>query len=67
MSVEDEPTDFNIISKPAYITFVCPHCDISVKVDFDLVDEPQSWSDDWGYIECPSCEEQVKLDRYEYM
>ena len=67
MSVKDEPADFNIISEPTHITFICPHCNISAAVDFGLVDEPRSWSDDWGYIECPSCEEQVRLGEYEYM
>ena len=48
---------FHIDVKPVSVTFTCPHCGREV---------PECWGDDWGYVECPDCEMEVKLGDYEY-
>ena len=57
---------FHIDVKPVAGTFTCPHCGIEVTVPWRELDVPECWSDDWGYVECPDCEMEVKLGDYEY-
>lgn len=58
-------TDFYINQKPVSITFECPHCDYDVIIDWDNLDVPDSWSDDWGEVECPHCGKTVLLGDYD--
>lgn len=62
---EQEPVDFYIHQRPVYISFECPHCLMDVEIDWGDVDVPDSWSDDWGYVECPYCEKEIKLGDYD--
>lgn len=62
----DEKVDFTINSVPKDITFECPHCEYRVDVPFGEVDEPRSWMDDWGSVECPDCGKEVRLGNFEY-
>jgi uncharacterized Zn finger protein len=61
-----EKTDFTIVSKPAWITFDCPHCGCKTEVPWRLVNEPEYWGDDWGEVECTVCGEWVQLGEYDY-
>ena len=63
----DEKTDFTINSQPVDITFCCPHCEWHVTISFSDIDEPRSWSDDWGSVDCPHCGEEVRLGDFEYI
>lgn len=58
--------DFHIDVKPVSITFECPYCENEVTVTWGALDVPEYWGDDWDYVECPSCEKEVKLGDYEY-
>ena len=58
--------DFHIDTKPVSISFFCSKCKDIVTVPWGAVDVPECWSDDWGYVECPYCEQEVKLGDYEY-
>lgn len=60
-----ENTDFYINQKPVSITFECPHCDYDVTVDWDDLDVPEYWGDDWGEIDCPHCGKVVSLGDYD--
>ena len=42
--------DFTIVSRPDHIRFECPYCQEDVEVDWNDVDVPESWSDDWNYL-----------------
>ena len=43
------------------------HIDVKpVTVPWRELDVPECWGDDWGYVECPDCETEVKLGDYEY-
>ncbi|MFR5778745.1 MAG: hypothetical protein ACLUGH_10670 [Oscillospiraceae bacterium] len=57
---------FHIDVKPVSVTFTCPHCGREVTVPWRELDVPECWGDDWGYVECPDCEMEVKLGDYEY-
>lgn len=57
---------FHIDVKPVSVTFTCPHCGREVTVPWRELDVPECWGDDWGYVECPDCETEVKLGDYEY-
>lgn len=59
-------TGFHIDVRPVSITFTCPHCGREVRVPWQELDVPECWGDDWGYVECPDCETEVKLGDYEY-
>lgn len=63
---QTKPTDFHIDVKPVSITFQCPHCEAEVTVPWRELDVPAYWGDDWGYIECPECEKEVRLGDYDY-
>lgn len=67
MDKQNSPTDFRIVSKPAYIEFECPHCHEQVTIIWDdLPFVPEYWGDDWHEVGCPECEKPVKLGDYEY-
>ena len=61
-----EGTWFHIDTKVVSISLDCPHCGDHITIPWKDVDVPESWSDDWGEIECPECGETVKLGEYEY-
>ena len=63
--MENEPVDFYINQRPVSISFECPHCLMDVDIDWRDVDVPDSWSDDWGYVECPYCKKEIKLGDYD--
>lgn len=48
-------TDFYINMRPYAISFECPHCEYDVTVNWDDLDAPEYWGDDWGEIDCPNC------------
>lgn len=58
--------DFTIVSKPDHITFECPHCGCEAEIPFKDVDVPESWSDRWPEVICPTCDEPVQLGDWEY-
>ncbi|MBR3972904.1 MAG: hypothetical protein IKJ99_02990 [Oscillospiraceae bacterium] len=58
--------DFHIEVKPISISFKCPHCGVLVEVSWHSVDVPETWGDDWGYVDCPNCSQEVKLGDFEY-
>lgn len=58
--------DFHIDVKPVSVTFTCPHCGREATVPWRELNVPECWGDDWGYVECPDCEMEVKLGDYEY-
>lgn len=59
-------SDFTIVSKPDYISLQCPHCNEDISIPWNDVDVPECWADDWGYVECPECEKEIKLGDYDY-
>ena len=59
-------TAFTIVSKPAWITFECPHCGCKAEVPWRNVTEPEYWGDGWGEVECNVCGEMVELGDYDY-
>ena len=63
--MKNEPVDFYINQKFYSISFECPHCLMDVEIDWREVDVPDSWSDDWGTVECPYCEKEIKLGDYD--
>lgn len=58
--------DFTIVSRPDHIRFECPYCQEDVEVDWNDVDVPEAWSDDFGSVECPNCNLDVKLEDWDY-
>lgn len=63
---EVKPVYFNIISKPSYITFECPYCELEVEVPFKDVNFYYEYWGDGGYCECPFCKKEVELGDFEY-
>lgn len=64
--VKFNEVDYTIISKPAYIQFVCPHCKEKVEMPFKAVDfNTDCWSDG-AVVECPECCNEVELGNWEY-
>lgn len=61
-----EGVDFHIDTKPVSITLRCPHCDNEVVIPWHLVNDPDYWGDDWGTVDCPVCQKEVKLGEYDY-
>lgn len=61
-----EGTWFHIDTKVVSISLDCPHCEERITIPWKNVDVPESWSDDWGEIECPECGKTIKLGDYEY-
>lgn len=59
-------TDFHINVKPVSIDFICPHCGHKQEIPWRDVAEPEYWGDDWGEVDCPSCEKTVELGDYDY-
>ena len=58
--------DFTILSKPVAISFECPFCESEVEIPWNKIEVPDSWCDDWGDIECPSCGKMVSLGEWTY-
>ena len=58
--------DFTIVSKPSYISFECPYCKENIEIDWENIDDPESWSDPWGYVECPECKKMIELGNWDY-
>lgn len=62
---ENESIDFYIEQMPTNIVLDCPCCEKRISIPWWLVDVPDSWSDDWGYVECPVCGFEIKLGDYD--
>lgn len=62
----ENAVDFTIVSKPDHIRLECPHCGNDIEIPFDDVDVPECWQDNWGYVECPECQEMIKLGEWDY-
>lgn len=60
-----DKTDFYINMRPHSISFECPHCECEVTVNWDDVDVPEYWGDDWGKVDCPDCGKIVSLGDYD--
>ena len=60
---ENNPTDYTIVSKPA---FVCPHCFNIVEVPFSDVNFKIDYWSDGAYCNCPLCDKEVELGYYDY-
>lgn len=54
---ENNPIDYTIVSKPAFINFICPLSDVDFKTDY--------WSDG-AHCNCPLCDKEVELGYYDY-
>lgn len=63
----DTKVDFIIHMKPYEISLECPHCNTDIYVSWDEVNAPESWSDDWGSINCPCCGKEVSLGNREVL
>ena len=61
-----EPVDFNIISAPVGIAFVCPHCSADTGIPWGNMRPPDCWVNDWPDVVCPECGQQVALGDFEY-
>ena len=59
-------TYYEIISKPDYITFECPHCEEEVQVPFECANYNTSYWGDGALVNCPECGKEVELDEYDY-
>lgn len=60
-----ESVGFTIVQKPSHISFECPFCGHEQEVNFDDVDVPDYWGDDWGSRECESCHTDIPLGDYD--
>lgn len=58
-------TNFYIDQEPVSISFECPHCYYDVIIDWDDLNVPEYWGDDWGEVECPYCGKTVLLGDYD--
>ncbi len=65
MSNDEKKVDFQINQRPVSISFECPNCESDVEINWDEIDTPDCWSDDWGEIECPYCHKILELGDYE--
>lgn len=59
-------TDFHIDVRPVSITLRCPHCGNEVKIPWGEIDEPDNWGDNWGFVNCPVCSEEIELGDFDY-
>ena len=58
--------DFTILSKPVAIRFECPFCENEVEIQWNKIEVPDSWCDDWSDIKCPYCGKMVSLGEWTY-
>ena len=58
-------TDFYINMRPYAISLKCPYCEHDVTINWDDLDVPEYWGDDWGEIDCPNCGKTVLLGDYD--
>lgn len=63
--LEYKSVDFTIEQVPSGIYFICPYCEEDVWFDWDEIEKPDYWGDDWGNIQCPHCGLMTHLDDYE--
>ena len=56
---------FYINRRPVSISFTCPHCHLNAEICWTDLCVPDSWSDDWGAVLCPYCENEVELGEYD--
>lgn len=60
------PVDYTIVSKPAFVNFICPFCFNDVEVSFSDVDfKTDCWSDG-AYCNCTLCGKEVELGHFDY-
>lgn len=50
---ENNPVDYTIVSAPAYVNFICPHCFNDVEIPFSDVDFKTDYWGDGAYCNCP--------------
>ena len=63
---ENNTIDYTIVSKPAFVNFICPHCFNSVNVPFSDVDFKTDYWGDGAYFNCPLCDKEVELGDFDY-
>ena len=63
---ENNPIDYTIISKPAFVNFICPHCFNDVEVPFSDVDFKTDYWSDGAYCNCSLCDKEVELGDFDY-
>lgn len=63
---ENNPVDYTIVSKPAFVNFICPHCFNDVEVPFSEVDFKTEYWGDGAYCNCPLCDKEVELRDFDY-
>ena len=63
---ENDPIDYTIVSKPAFVNFMCPHCFNSVEVPFSDVDFKTEYWSDGAYCKCPLCDIEIELGDFDY-
>ena len=49
------PVDYTIVSKPAFVNFICPFCFNDVEVSFSDEDFKTDYWNDGAYCNCPLC------------
>lgn len=59
---ENDLVDYTIVSKPAFVNFICPHCFNNVDAPFSDVDFKTEYWGDGAYCNCPLCDKEVELD-----
>ena len=61
--------EINVITKPIYIEFDCPHCKKVVKFNFEefvgVVGEPVDWLQ--SKFSCPECWTEIEIDNVEWL
>ena len=63
---ENNPVGYTIVSKPAFVNFICHHCFNDVEAPFSDVDFKTDYWGDGAYCNCPLCNKEVELGDYDY-
>lgn len=63
--MEYKSTDFTIQQAPTNIYFICPYCEEDVSIEWDNIEKPDYWGDDWEDVQCPCCGAMIHLEDYE--
>lgn len=63
---KNNPIDYTIVSAPAFVNFMCPHCFNSVEIPFSDVDFKTDYWSDGAHCNCPLCDNEVELGNFDY-
>ena len=66
--MEDNRTDITIHQIPISVSFICPHCEAEIDINFHeftkIVDDFPYWENE--NFECPECGEEIVVDNIEW-